>query len=391
MLERFLGEGHDEELKSQITRVTLGRLFGNVVYRFAPPFLPVIGRGLGVSLETLGQALTLGEMSGLSAPLVGKAIDRRPRRTSMILGMTGVTVGALMAALSPGALLFGVGLAVVGLMKIFYDVALGAWIADRVDYTRRARVVGLSELSWAGSMIIGVPLLGLIAALTSWRWSYVAGSLACGAIAFSIVRSMPSTPIPGPSTDASTPTGRLDRTSWMVVSTVGLLMASAQIMFVTFGSWLEDRFDFSTVALGTMAILLGLGELVASASTARFTDGLGKRRAVLLGAAIMAPMALVLAATEQWLVPGMIALVLFIWGFEFAIVSVFPLITELRPDARARTMGIAVGMGTIGRAVTAIPATWLYSNHGMAPAALASAAVAAVIWLVLGLGARTMH
>ena len=55
-----------------------------------------------------------------------------------------------------------------------FDVGLISWTADHVPYERRGRIIGLIETSWALGLLVGVTTLGLVAAATSWRWSYVA-------------------------------------------------------------------------------------------------------------------------------------------------------------------------------------------------------------------------
>jgi predicted MFS family arabinose efflux permease len=260
-----------------------------------------------------------------------------------------------------------------------------------VGYERRARVMALTETSWAGGMLLGVPILGLVAALTSWRMAYGAGAAFCALLALAIALGLPSAAPGGHGRTGAAPAPSLDRTAYSVIATMALLMGAAQFMFVVFGSWLEDRFDFGTVAIGAASVLLGVAELSASLSAVRFTDRLGKRRAVLIGAATMAPAAVALALCEQWLVPGLALLALFVVGFEFAIVSVFPISSELRPAARARTMGLGLSAGTGARGLAAIPATWLYSHHGLTPTALVAAALAALILPILGWGARSVR
>jgi uncharacterized membrane protein YeaQ/YmgE (transglycosylase-associated protein family) len=53
-------------------------------------------------------------------------------------------------------------------------------------------------------------------------------------------------------------------------------------------------------------------------------------------------------------------------AFEFAIVSAIPLATDIVPGTPGRGMALTLSMGTLGRALASIPATRLYSRHGMA-------------------------
>jgi predicted MFS family arabinose efflux permease len=109
----------------------------------------------------------------------------------------------------------------------------------------------------------------------------------------------------------------------------------------------------------------------------------GKQRSVALGAALMVPAALVIAGLGDRLVPALIGLVLVILGFEFAIVSLLPIGTQLVPGRRGRGMGLLLGAGTLGRAAVSIGATRLYDDHGVEPAAIGSALFATATALLI--------
>ncbi len=156
------------------------------------------------------------------------------------------------------------------------------------------------------------------------------------------------------------------------------LMSATQALFVTFGPWLEDEFDVRTVGLAAVTFGLGALELAASTTSAARTDRWGKERSVVGGAAVMVPAALALAALDSRLVIGLLLLGLFIAAFEFAIVSCIPIGGDLIPGSPARGLGTMIACGTLGRALTAIPATRLYDRWGLTPAALLGAAFAAV-------------
>ena len=110
VLGRYLDDSYAPEVRRNITTVALSRLGANAVYRFSAPFLPTIASGLDVSLSRLGAAIAISEAVGLTAPLVGRHIDRRHHPTTMALGLVGVTAGALVAAAGPNIVWFVVGL-----------------------------------------------------------------------------------------------------------------------------------------------------------------------------------------------------------------------------------------------------------------------------------------
>jgi predicted MFS family arabinose efflux permease len=92
-----------------------------------------------------------------------------------------------------------------------------------------------------------------------------------------------------------------------------------------------------------------------------------------LGLAAMVPTALALVVGGGLLAVGLVALVVFMAGFEFAIVSSIPMSTELVPGAPAAGMGLSIGAGTLGRAAVSVPATAGYEHWGLwFPAVLAA-------------------
>src|SRR4051794_41699393 len=101
----------------------------------------------------------------------------------MVAGLVGIAAGATIAGSSSGIVMFTAGLLVLATSKVVFDVALISWTADHVTYDRRGRVTGLIETSWALGLLVGVTSLGLLAAVTSWRWSYVVGGVGVVAMA----------------------------------------------------------------------------------------------------------------------------------------------------------------------------------------------------------------
>jgi predicted MFS family arabinose efflux permease len=386
VLRRLLDSSHSQEVRRQVPRLTLARLTGTATYRYAVPFLAVIGRGLGVPLHTMGAAAGAGDFTGLVAPLVGRRIDRASRQQMMTLGLAVIAAAGVLAAASTGAAMLAAAFVTLSVGKLFYDFAMGAWLADRVDYALRAEVVGVTELAWAGSMLLVVPVLGLVTAVTSWRYAYGCLALMNAAACFMIWRSLETDPKP----HASDRRGhlQLDGNSVRAFAAFGFHMTAANCMFVVFGAWLTDAFGFSTVAIGATAIVLGLAELTATAVTIRYTDRIGKRRSLLAGSALMVPSALLLGTTGHQAAAGIALVTIFILGFEFGIVSALPLISALQPAAPASALGLAAGFGTVGRGVASIVSTRLYEHHGVGGSSLVAAGCSMAVMVLLGLGVR---
>ena len=389
---RRFDESFSPAVRTHVVLLTIARTAANASYRFAPPFLATIARGFDMSISQMGIALTVSELTGLASPLIGQRVDAMSRRQAMRLSLVGVGLGAILAGAAPNLAVFTLAIIVLGASKVGFDVALGAWIADHVPWSRRSAVVGFTEISWALGMLVGVSSLGLITAVTDWRWAYVVGAAAVLLLAWQVSNRLPvvddvahhhDEPMTGEH-------GVLQPGSWLAIASCFTLMGAIQCIFVTFGPFLEDTFGFSEAGLAAVGFSLGLAELLASTSSARFTDVWGKQRSVALGAALMVPAALLIAALGDTLGPALVGLALVILGFEFAIVSLLPIGTQIGPGRRGRGMGLLLGAGTLGRAAVSIAATRLYDSYGVEPAAVGSALfAAATALLILSHGRRS--
>ena len=372
MLNRLLDDSFDKEIRRNITAVTVARLVANAAYRFAPLFLATIARGFDVSLSTLGFAIFVSELSGFASPFAGRIVDRLTHRNSMVLGLIGSAVGCTIAAVSTSPLMFAVGVTVLALTKQSFDLGLGAWIADHVPYNQRGKIVGLTETAWALGLLVGVSIMGLITAATNWRIGFVFAIL-CLVVSMFVIFNRVTNEARVPHESRSTTPQRITGNSWLVVATMFFIMCSAQNLFVTFGAWLEDEFQFGAARLAVAGFSLGLVELVASVSSSRQTDKWGKERSIALGALLVIPGGIFLCLGSNNLIIGLIGVFIYFLGFEFSVVSLLPLATSLVPNSPGTGLGWVLGAGTLGRAVMAIIATHLFESFGVQGPALMGA------------------
>lgn len=370
MLHRALDDSFPTEVRNRITLLTTARTAVNSCVRFAPPFLAIIARGNGTTLAGIGVAVAISELSGLLSPLNGEIVERLHRRTAMLFGLFGVALGVTIAASSVHPAMFAVGLVLLSQSKVMFDLGLSSWTTDRVPYAQRSRVMGLVEVSWALGLLVGVSLMGLLTAATSWRFGYGLGAAVVVAMAGLIARGIG--PDSGQHAHASRAARSPVKVADVAVLVIGIfsLTAAIQALFVTFGSWLEDAFGFSPTALSVVAIGLGFTELAASLTSARRTDAWGKERSTAAGAGLMVVACVGLAVWHDQLWIALPLCIIAIAVFEFAIVSAIPLSTAAIVGSPARGMALMMGAGTIGRAAASIPATRLYESRGMAWPAL---------------------
>lgn len=365
VLGRRLDDSFAPEVRRNITVITLARLIANACYRFAPPFLAIIVSDFDVSLSEAGFALFVSELTGLASPLIGRFTDRVSHRTSMIVGLVGTAIGCTIAAVSPTLVGFAVGITVLVSTKQSFDIGLGSWIADHVPYRQRGRIVGLTETSWALGLLLGVSVMGIVTALTSWRVGYGV-AIASTVIITSVIWRRIS---PEPPVRASTGPGgkgRITGRAWLAVLTMFFIMSSAQNLFVTFGSWLADDYGFAAAQLTIVGFSLGAVELFSSLFSANRTDRWGKERSIVLGTALIVPGGLMLALGSDTLAIGLLGLGIYLLGFEFAVVSLLPIASEIVPDNPGTGLGWVLGAGAMGRAVMSLVSTQAYDLGGIA-------------------------
>ncbi|MEN9301465.1 MAG: hypothetical protein RLZZ254_1246 [Actinomycetota bacterium] len=376
VISRLLDESFVGEIKRNITIVTLARLVANACYRFAPPFLAIIVTDLDVTLSQAGFAIFLSELTGLLSPMVGRFTERVSHRASMVIGLVGTGVGCAIAAVAPSLLWFAVGITVLVFTKQAFDIGLGAWIADHVPYAQRGRITGLTEMSWALGLLVGVSVLGVVTAIASWRVAYLFAVGMVVILTMGIARRVTNEPKAHVRLESSG--AAIRGRGWLVVLAMFCIMSAAQNLFVTFGSWLSDDFGFEAAGLTIVGFALGAVELLSSTGSASRTDRWGKERSIALGAFLIVPGGILLAMGADVLFVGLLGIAIYLLGFEFSVVSLLPVASAIVPNNPAVGFGWVLGAGALGRALMSLVSTRVYEDHGIRIAALLGPVLALV-------------
>ena len=349
-------------------RLFVVRLVGTVSLRFAYPFLPAIADGLDVSIGAVGLALAAGEGAGLLAPLVGRRLDRIGRRRGMTDGLVIGALGCTIAAAAPGALAFGGALFAVAVGRAFFDISMGAWIGDEVEFARRGRASGFGELAWSGAFLLGVPVAGLVMSATSWRVPYLLSAVVMLA-SIPVVRAtlgirtplgVPGAPVPA----HARPT--------LLHAVVFCTSLGAGLLLVTEGAWFELNLGLTERAVSGVVVLLGIGEVVGALLAAGLADRVGKRITMIGGLIVLVPAAAAMGLIESSQVAGVAAAFVVGLGFELAFVSALPLVVEVPEERRAGSLSLAIASLTGARTIAAIVGTAVFESGGMGAVAVLS-------------------
>jgi predicted MFS family arabinose efflux permease len=351
---------------SSFLLATVLRLVLNTVFRMVYPFLPEFSRGLNVSPDALTTVLSLRGGFGLLNSAIISAADRF-KRTSLMLAGLGVALLALGVGIGlPTLWGFAVMLLLVATGKFMFDTGVLALISDRIPYRQRGQAIGLNETSWSGAALLGVPAVGWLIANFGWRSPLIVlmAIVATGALVLTWqVRIRSTARMAEPKRMQLAWREWVRQPSLVVMLAISLLITLGnEIINVSYARWLEAEYGLSIAALGATAIAFGLAELLGEAGVAAFSDRLGKRRALAAGALLSAAAYVALPFLAQlgnpWIT--VLALALIYFGFEISVVGFLPLLSEVTPGARARTMSTAGGLQATGRMLGAMAGALLY-------------------------------
>ena len=382
-------------LTLSIVVTTLCRLMLNTARRFVYPFAPALSRGLGVPLTAITSLIAVNQATAVLGLFFGPMADRLGYRLMMLSGMALLVAGMFAGGLFPFYGVVLIALFLAGLGKSMFDPALQAYVSERVPFHRRGLVIGFLEFSWAGSTLLGIPLIAVLIDRSGWRAPFfVMGGL--GIFGFLILGILIE------KTGRKKSRGRprsLFRGAWQHLlgerAALGAIFfafwisAANDNLFVVYGAWLEKQFGLSIVALGLGTAVIGIAELAGESMTAALADRLGLKRSLIGGMAACLICYGILPFLGQTLGMALTGLFFLFLTFEFTIVTSLSLFTELLPASRATMMASYLASAGVGRVVGALIGGPIWLAGGIYATALVSAALsglamASVIWGLWG-------
>jgi predicted MFS family arabinose efflux permease len=340
----------------------------NIMFRLPYAFLPVLARGMGVDVGIFSPALAARSFASASAPFLAALSDKRGRRFGMLLGLGIFLAGLVLVIALPAFPAFVVTLLLTSIGNAAFNPAMGAFIGDRIPYSVRSRAIGLTEFGWSLSILIGIPLMGLVIRRYGWSAPFPI-LLALGLLCLlAIVRLVPSDRADFQQGHGLAEGFRIvfrSRGAVMVLLTAMLIAGANETVNLVFAVWIDVSFGLQIIALSAASIVIGFAELGGESLVALVTDRLGKVRSVLVGLLLNCLFVLILPILPQSL-PAVLACLFFVYlTFEFSLVSLIPIASEVLPDARATLLAFTTTFFFLGRALMAFVALPLFSAAGI--------------------------
>ncbi len=357
-----------KHLGEQVAILSATRVVLHTLYRMIYPFLSVFSRGLGVDLAQLSLALTGRSLMGFLGPFLATIADRYGRKISMMIGLGLVIIASLTIWIFPTFPVFFGGLMLAMLGNLMFIPAMQAFIGDRVAYKKRGMVLGITELSWALAFIAGIPFVGWLMARSqpdqAWLVPFpviaIFGTICLILIAWRVPNNRSLIPAQG--SGIGTIRKMLGITPVLAGLGFAISVAAAnEVVNLVFGVWLEDQFALKLAALGAASAVIGISELGGEGLSTLLTDRLGKEVTITMGLITSAVSTFILYFFSGSVAGALTGLFFFYLGFEFTLVSSLPLMSEVFPAARATVMALTVACFSLGRALAAMFAPWLYN------------------------------
>jgi predicted MFS family arabinose efflux permease len=393
-------ESAADKAATSVSRLTLGivvttlcRLVLNTARRFAYPFAPALSRGLGVPLTAITSLIAVNQATAVLGLFFGPVADRLGYRLMMLSGMTLLVAGMFAGGLFPFYGVILVALFLAGLGKSIFDPALQAYVSERVPFHRRGLAIGFLEFAWAGSTLLGIPVIAVLIDRLGWRAPFfVMGGL--GILGILALRILIEKTGQKKAHSQSLPVFRgawqqllRERAALGALSYAFWISVANDNLFVVYGAWLEKQFGLSILALGLGTGVIGIAELAGESMTAALADRLGLKRSVIAGLAACLICYGILPLLGQTLGMALAGLFIIFLTFEFTIVTSLSLFTELIPTSRATMMASYLALAGVGRVVGALIGGPIWLAGGIYATALVSTAISglALISLVWGL------
>lgn len=367
----------DRGVRRDLVIIFAARTAINTPFRIVYPFLPAIAQGLGLSLTSISGLITLRMIPAIAAPLFGPLTDRHPRRrvmeVALLLFVSASLVLGGMGTMFAGAIAF----LFYGVAKTLHDLAAHAYVGDASAYGERGRAMGLVELSWSAAWLLSVPASGFLIERFGWNAPFAVLALLGLVGAWLTHTGLPSASSPSRRRDLSRPLVTstvaplrrlLTSRSVVVLLTVGALLTVAnELPFIVYGGWMEDKFELSLSSLGLASTVIGVAEAAAELGAMAITDLLGIRYSVVVGLMGLSISLILLPILSGLGLGGaLVGVAMMMVTFEFGIVSLLALATEVAPERRASLMSLNASVIGLSRVFADLLGGWLWQWRNIA-------------------------
>lgn len=360
------------------------------------PLIAALALGLGASVPEVGFAISAyAVFASSSALFTGPLSDRRGRRPFLLAAAALLLGSSLLTALSAHYGAFLSARAAAGVAGGTISAVAVAWVADRVPYARRGRVMAVLVGGGMGAAALGQVGAAFAAGRFGHRAVYLGLALLSGLVFLLLAalredaaprgeRPEGITPRPGGG-DAAAPEGvggwlrgyaDFARSAPHRTTALAAFCLSGSLVGVTAyaSGWLQEVRGFSLEEVGLLYGAFGLATLVVQPLAGPLSDRVGKRR---FGVAASVAAALVTLALPGFRGPALVAALVLFGCLAVSRVAAFAALRSelVRPSRRAAFLAFSNTSSQLGIAAAAAVGGALYRSG-----------FPAVCWAMAGFG-----
>jgi EmrB/QacA subfamily drug resistance transporter len=211
--------------------LSLGGLSFAVLQSLVAPALSTIGHDLKTTESGVSWVLTAYLLSAsVLTPIFGRLGDMAGKRKILIVVLSLLLIGTLLAALAPNLAVLIVGRALQGAAGAVLPLSIGI-VRDELPRERVSVVIGLLSAIFGVGAGVGIVAAGPIVQNLNWHWLFWIPLILVGIALLGAIFGMKESPIRKP--------GRLDilGTFILAVSLVSLLLAISEGQTWHWGNW----------------------------------------------------------------------------------------------------------------------------------------------------------
>jgi predicted MFS family arabinose efflux permease len=309
--------------------------------------------------------------AGASGLLAAGFADKFDRKKLLMFFYVGFILGTTLCAIAPDYHFLLMARIVTGLFGGVISSVSFAIITDLFEMKARGRVMGFTQMAFAASQILGIPIGLLLANKFSWHapfWMIVGFSIIVGVVIFIYMK--PVTEHLKSKSDRN-PFVHLQKTlthpDYMKGYLATILMATGGFMLMPFGSaFSTNNMKLSMDDLPLLYSITGVASMLTGPFIGKLSDKIGKYKVFVIGSVIsmiMVPIYTNLGSTPLWLAVVLNS-ILFV-GISIRIISSSALMTAI-PNLQDRGAFMSVNSSiqqVSGGIATAIAGMIVYQTE----------------------------
>ncbi len=354
------------------------------------PALPFYAESYGASPVTIGLlSMSFSLMQFLFAPFWGRISDRVGRRPIILLSLAGSCGAFLIFGLAQSLSLLFVARILAGILSSASLPTAQAFIADSTTPENRAKGMGLIGAAFGLGFIFGPALGGLLTRFGYGTPALVASGLAGANFVwayFSLPESLHekhrrvTASYLSPSRLKETfGDGRMA----LLLAIFFLHVFAFSNMESTFALFGEHRIGLTAFGVGALLAEVGIiAAIVQGLMTGALTRKFGEVNLTIAGLGIMA-LGLFLTAVVTTLAQMIAVVPLCALGSALMNPAMSALISRTAPpEKQGATLGVAQGLGALGRTAGPLCGTWLFQHYSPAAPYHAGGAILALLLII---------